>query len=171
MADSPEQNAQVWLEKLIALSGFSITVENGLPKGASERLLAFGSHWLTLTPENLSAEQLKVVLGENHQVLDAMQYLLNSTLHLTQDNQEMYTLELDGQREHQYLKLLDMAEAVAQQVRDSGQEVEMQPLSAAERRLVHTILADTPDLETYSRGQEPQRRLVVCPAGEKPEES
>lgn len=171
MADSPEQTGQVWLQHLITLCGLSVTVDDGLPKGASDRLLAFGNRWLTINPKNLSAEQVQMLLGENNQVLDAMQYLLNATLHLTQDAQEVYTIEMDGHRERRYLELLDMAEAVAEQVRAVGKEVEMEPLSSAERRLIHTILADTPDLETFSRGQEPQRRLVVCPAGEKPEDA
>jgi spoIIIJ-associated protein len=54
-----------------------------------------------------------------------------------------------------------MAENAAQQVRMTGKEYEMKSLSSAERRQVHTLLKDCPDLETYSRGKEPDRRLVV----------
>ena len=52
-------------------------------------------------------------------------------------------------------------EQVAQQVRQTGEEVEMKSLSSAERRQIHTFLKDAEDLETESRGQEPDRRLVV----------
>lgn len=168
MADPSGRAGQEWLQKLLTLCDIPTNVEEGVPKAAADRLQAFGGHWLTLDHHALSAEQRAVFLADNGKVLDAIQYLINATLHLTQDAQDVYTVELEGFREHRYLELLEMAEQVAEQVRAAGAEVEMDPLSPAERRLIHTILGNAPDLETFSRGQEPQRRLVVCPAGEKP---
>lgn len=60
------------------------------------------------------------------------------------------------------IELQQLAEAAVQHVRETGEEYEMAALSAAERRQVHTYLKATyGDLETYSRGKEPDRRLVV----------
>jgi spoIIIJ-associated protein len=50
---------------------------------------------------------------------------------------------------------------IAEQVRQTGQEVEIKSLSSAERRQIHTFLKDANDLSTESRGQEPDRRLVI----------
>ena len=52
-------------------------------------------------------------------------------------------------------------EEVAQKVRASGHPIELESLSAAERRQIHTFLKEARDLETFSQGQEPDRRLVV----------
>jgi spoIIIJ-associated protein len=169
MADSPGKAGQEWLQKLLAFCDIAVGVDEGMPPAAADRLQAVGGHWLTLDHQALSEAQRAVFLADNGKVLDAMQYLINATLHLTQDVQDVYTVELEGFRERRYLELLEMAEQVAEQVRAAGAEVEMDPLPPAERRLIHTILGDAPDLSTFSRGQEPQRRLVVCPAGEKPE--
>jgi spoIIIJ-associated protein len=121
---------------------------------------------LTIEPESLTAEQIDRLIGEEGTVIDALQYLANTILNLgqTSEGQMAYTIEINGYRVRRYVQLKAMAESAAQQVRETGQEVEMQ-LSAAERRLVHTVFQGPAfeDLETYSRGQEPDRRLVVKP--------
>ena len=93
----------------------------------------------------------------------AMQYLINATLNIGQsrDDQAVYTIELAEHRLNRYKELRSLAEQAADQVRQTQTEFVTPALSAAERRMVHTILQDEPDLETFSRGQEPDRRLVV----------
>jgi spoIIIJ-associated protein len=122
-----------------------------------------GSCWLTIPDDALSAEQLHILLGDEGQVLDSIQYLINSTLNIGQPKelQHAYTVELNSYRAKRQLELQAMAEAAAKQVRETGKEFEMVALSAAERRQLHTLLKSFGDLETYSRGQEPDRRLVV----------
>ena len=46
---------------------------------------------------------------------------------------------------------------------DFGRPVELEPMNAAERRIVHTYLRDRTDVQTHSEGDEPDRRLVVTP--------
>jgi spoIIIJ-associated protein len=58
-------------------------------------------------------------------------------------------------------ELKRIASEAVETVRQTGQEQELKELSAAERRQVHNLLADDTDLETYSRGQEPNRSLVI----------
>lgn len=165
MADPQAKAAEDWLKSVLSHCGLPVSVSTDSPDVAFTRLNHFGGHWLTLNAGDLSVEQMDVLLGSQGKVLDAMQYLVNATLNLGQDStaQAAYTVELAGYREQRYLALAQMAEDVAAQVRQTGEEVEMSPLPPAERRLIHTLLSESPDLATFSRGQEPQRRLVVGP--------
>jgi spoIIIJ-associated protein len=166
MADNVSaQAAQQWLSTLLNHFSLDASIDITPPQTAQTRLKDFGGHWLTIDEKALSPEQLQSLVGENGATLDAIQYLVNATLNLGQDSasQAAYTVELLGRREQRYLQLADMADEVAAQVRETGQEVAMMPLPPAERRLIHTILGELEDLQTYSRGQEPQRCLVVGP--------
>jgi spoIIIJ-associated protein len=138
----------------------------GLPAQVSvdaEKLDTEGSYWLTIDHAHLSSDQVQAVLGTEGAVLDAIQYLANTTLNLGQPEaaQQAYTIELAGYRVQRQSELQAMADQAAQQVRETGKAYEMLALSAAERRQVHTYLKAFDDLETESRGREPDRRLVV----------
>jgi spoIIIJ-associated protein len=167
MADSQVKTAEDWLKSVLSYCGLPISVSSHPPEQVLARLHQFGGNWFTLDETALSPEQIEALLGESGKTLDALQYLLNATLNLSRDSAEhvVYTVELAGHRECRYLELAQMAEDVAAQVRETGAEVAMSPLPPAERRLIHTLLGDEPDLETHSHGQEPQRRLVVGPKG------
>ena len=152
------QRGQRWLHDLLQLSGIHTTV-------TAQESPAFWeeSCWLVIDDAVLSDEQVDHLLGEHGKVLDAIQYLANTTLNLgvSADLQGAFTIDLAGYRERRYLQLKAIADQAAAEARESGKEVELKALSAAERRQVHTILKEHADLETYSRGQEPDRRLVV----------
>ncbi|MEB3339050.1 MAG: R3H domain-containing nucleic acid-binding protein [Leptolyngbyaceae bacterium] len=167
------QRGQLWLEKLLHLMGVSSSVK-AESQAASEPDLtpaqaeagesqSVASCWLTIDETLLQPEQIQLLTGSEGAVLDAMQYLANTILNLGQErsHQKAYTLELDGYRARRLAELMAMAEQAAEQVRQTGQEVELKSLSSAERRQVHTLLQADTELETYSRGREPDRRLVI----------
>lgn len=154
------ERGQQWLEELLQLAKLSVVVlatDEATPQDNRP------NYWLTLEPTNLTAEQVEILTGPDGAALDAIQYLANSILNLGQeeDQQAVYTIELNGHRLRRQEELLAVASQAAQQVRETGQAVEMRSLSAAERRQVHTFLKEYEDLETQSQGQEPDRRLVV----------
>jgi spoIIIJ-associated protein len=165
MADLQINVAEEWLRSVLGYCDLSTAVLTTAPEAVKSKLHQFGGQWLVLDHTLLSEQQIEVLTAENNKVLDALQYLVNATLNLGVETAEKtaYTVELMGCREQRYLQLAQMAEDVAQQVRQSGIAVEMTPLPAAERRLIHTLLSEETDLETFSRGQEPERRLVVEP--------
>jgi spoIIIJ-associated protein len=73
------------------------------------------------------------------------------------------TVDAGGYRERRATALRAVADqAVVAAVRD-GKPVALDPMSASERKVVHEYLKDRFDVETYSEGQEPSRRLVVAP--------
>lgn len=160
------QRGQKWLEELLRLTKTPAAVK--VEKLATLSLkeddsVEPDSYWLTIDETNLTPAQIQALIGVDGEALDAIQYLANTTVNLGQPEEEQaaYTVELAGYRVRRQAELLEMAEYAAEQVRLTGREFEMKSLSAAERRQVHTLLKDFPDLETYSRGKEPDRRLVV----------
>lgn len=161
-----QQRGQQWLETFLKLSAMPASVTTEVRNTFSE-----SSCWLTIDHTALNPEQINSLIGNGGLVLDSIQYLANSILNIGQapDQQIAYTIELDGYRERRQKELLEIAQNAAEQVRETGAEYEIKSLSSAERRQVHTILKESTDLETYSRGQEPDRRLVVRLANAEPE--
>jgi spoIIIJ-associated protein len=165
MTDSLRQRGQQWLETLLQLTGVSADVKVELESTAVQGsdFQESDSYWLTIDETNLTPEQIYVLIGSEGHVLDAIQYLANAILNLnqTQEQQASYTVELNGYRVRRQAEIRAIAEEAAARVRSSGQEVELKSLSSAERRQVHTFLKNFTDLETFSRGKEPHRYLVV----------
>ncbi|MCT7984653.1 MULTISPECIES: protein jag [Laspinema] len=151
---SPMQRGQQWIEQLLTL----LRIESSVTTQEQE-----DSFWLTIDEKNLTPEQIEILTGPNGQVLDAIQYLLNTTLNIAQptDVQASYTIELNQYRVRREEVLREMVAKAVQTVQETGEAYEMKGLSSAERRQVHNLLKDYEDLESFSRGQEPDRRLVV----------
>ncbi len=156
--ETQSQRGQEWLESLLRLMGVPSSVEID-----AERLTSEGSYWLTIEAKGLDQDHINYLIGDRGTVLDAIQYLANTTLNIGQpdDQQHAYTVELAGYRAKRQQELKEIAEQAVEQVRETGQEFEIPSLSSAERRQVHTYLKEYEDLATESRGREPDRRLIV----------
>ncbi|MEG4065819.1 R3H domain-containing nucleic acid-binding protein [Microcoleus sp. Pol11C2] len=154
MKDSQMQRGQAWLEELLQLSAIPSQVVCEHQKDC---------YWMTIDESNLTPEQVAILVGPNGNVIDAIQYLCNTVQNIGQEVEESipYTVELNGYRIRRQEELRSMAEYAADQARSTGVEVEIKSLSSAERRQVHSFLSECEDIETYSQGQEPDRRLVV----------
>lgn len=155
-----------WLTSLLTMQGLTSSVSAHPVEDESGE-----SCWLTIAEEPLSPEQVQALIGEGGVVLDSIQYLANTTLNLGkgQDEQQAFTIELAGYRAKRLEELKTMAADAAERVLANGEEYEMQGLSSAERRQMHHFLAAHEGVATFSRGREPDRRLVVCLAGQAPE--
>jgi spoIIIJ-associated protein len=159
MEDRVERGKQ-WLENLLNLMGIPTTATS---EGFATITEDEESCWLNIQTENLSSTQIELLIGDKGENIDGIQYLANTLLNLLQqaDSQGSYTIELNGYRVTRYRELLEIADTAAAQVRATGQEIEVPHLSSAERRQIHSFLQNSPDLVTESRGQEPDRKLVV----------
>jgi spoIIIJ-associated protein len=154
MKDGQMQRGQQWLEELLKLSAIPSTVVSEQQEDC---------YWMTIDESNLTPEQIAILVGPDGNVLDAIQYLCNTVLNIAHEQEEPthYTVELNGYRIRRQQELRSMAEYAAEQARMTGVEFELKSLSSAERRQVHSFLSECEDIETYSQGQEPDRRLVV----------
>lgn len=154
MSENQIQRGQEWLEKLLSLSRITSTV---VPSHQED------GYWLTIDDSSLTPTQIEILIGYEGAVIDAIQYLCNTIVNISEEQVEAtgYTVELDGYRLRRLKELQAIASSAAAQVRQTGEQFELKSLSSAERRQVHSLLSECDDLETYSIGQEPDRRLVV----------
>lgn len=107
---------------------------------------------------------LGVLIGRHGQMIDALQYLANAIAHRTVgEDRRRIVVDAAGYRARRSATLETLARRSAEQASATGRRVELEPMSAVERRLVHEALKDDPEVETTSEGAEPNRFVVVVP--------
>jgi spoIIIJ-associated protein len=103
--------------------------------------------------------------GRGGQVLDTLQLLALNSLGDNRGGERFHlTFDADDYRVRRTQTLQDLAREVAEEVRSSGMEAELDPMSPLERRIVHNALVEEPGIRTYSEGEEPRRYIVIAPA-------
>ncbi|MGH2933368.1 MAG: RNA-binding cell elongation regulator Jag/EloR [Gaiellaceae bacterium] len=111
------------------------------------------------------ASDVALLIGRHGQTIDAVQYLLNAVAHRTfGDDRKDIVVDAAGYRERRRATLESLALRTAEQVRVSGRAVELDPMTAVERKVVHLRLKDADGVRTSSDGMEPNRYVVVLPA-------
>ncbi|HZR96939.1 MAG TPA: RNA-binding cell elongation regulator Jag/EloR [Gaiellaceae bacterium] len=112
----------------------------------------------------VAAPDVAILIGRHGQTIDAVQYLLNAIAHRSHgDERKEVVVDAAGYRERRRATLESLALRVAQQVRTSGEQVELDPMTAVERKVVHLKLKDVDGVATTSEGTEPNRYVVVLP--------
>jgi spoIIIJ-associated protein len=112
----------------------------------------------------LGAADAGLLIGRHGQTIDAIQYLLNAIAHRRGDDpHKEVVVDAAGYRERRRVTLESLAARTADQARMSGEAVELEPMTAVERKVVHLALKERGDVETRSEGTEPNRYVVVVP--------
>jgi spoIIIJ-associated protein len=117
---------------------------------------------ITLT---CSGADVALLIGRHGQTIDAVQYLMNAISHRAHgDERKEVIVDAAGYRDRRRVTLESLAVRTAQQVTTSGERVELDPMTAVERKVVHLKLKEFDGVETTSEGTEPNRYVVVLPA-------
>ncbi len=110
-------------------------------------------------------EGLDAMIGRDGAVIDALQYLAHQTALRAGDGEpRRVTVDAGGYRERRRQQLVRLAEHAATEAVTHTEEIELDPMTPHDRRIVHMALADRIDIVTRSEGDEPNRRIVVLPA-------
>ncbi len=112
---------------------------------------------------NLRGEDVGLFIGRRGQTIDAVQHLAQRIVFHEGPSDVRIVIDADGYRERRAETLRADADDAAEEALRTGRPVEMDPMPASERRVVHEHLRDRGDVETHSEGDEPERRLVVSP--------
>jgi spoIIIJ-associated protein len=112
----------------------------------------------------VSGQDLGLVIGRHGQTIDALQYLANAIAHRELGPaRRSITADAAGYRSRRLATLESLARSSAERAAATGRRVELEPMTAVERKIVHELLKDDPEVETASEGAEPHRYIVVIP--------
>lgn len=116
---------------------------------------------------DVSGDDLGFAIGRRAQTLDAIQLIayLVSAKAVDPDERRRVSVDIDEYRAAREEELFDLADRAVRDAISSGQPVELKPMTSNERRSVHHYLLDNGDVDTHSVGEDPDRRIVVTPAG------
>lgn len=110
---------------------------------------------------HLKGEDLGILIGRRGQTLDALQYLVNIVANRHSNTFIRVILDAENFRERRRKTLEDLALRLANRVTKTGKDVMLEPMSPQERKIIHSQLQDHPKVKTLSKGDEPNRRVVI----------
>jgi spoIIIJ-associated protein len=110
-----------------------------------------------------AGDDLGILIGHHGQTIDAIQHLAYRMAFHGAGERKAVVVDAAGYRERRAVALRAAADQAAEAALHDGRPVALEPMSAIERKLVHEHLRTRRDVETYSEGEEPGRRLVVAP--------
>ena len=111
----------------------------------------------------LEGDDLGLLIGRHGQTIDALEHLASRIAFAALDERKRIVVDAGGYRARRAEVLERQADRAVEEAVEYGRPVALDALVASERRLVHEYLRDRRDIETYSEGDEPDRRLVVAP--------
>jgi spoIIIJ-associated protein len=104
-----------------------------------------------------------VLIGRFGQTIDAIQYIVNAIVARREGERVEVIVDAAGYRERRRTMLERIAVRSAERARNEGEPVELEPMTAVERKVVHLRLKEFDGVETSSEGTEPNRYVVVSP--------
>jgi spoIIIJ-associated protein len=114
---------------------------------------------------SVTGADLAPLIGRRGQTLDALDLLVNLIVAHRQGRRIPVVVDVERYRERRVQTLQEMARRFAERVRRTGRPLALKPMSAAERRIIHTTLAGDGSVATHSEGDEPDRRVLITPRG------
>jgi spoIIIJ-associated protein len=109
----------------------------------------------------VTGEGMGVLIGRRGQTLDAVQELTRTAVQHRLKARVRVLVDIEGYRARRQASLADYATAMAERAKARGTEIELEPMSAYERKIVHTAVAEVPGTSSYSEGEEPARKVII----------
>jgi spoIIIJ-associated protein len=145
----PAEALEELLEEIAAALGLDVEVE------VEEQAGVLGGR--------IKGEDVGLFIGRRGQTIDAVQHLAQRIVFPEGPSSVRVVIDADGYRERRAELLRGDADEAAEEALRDGRAVELDPMPASERRIVHEYLRERGGVETHSEGDEPERYLVVSP--------
>lgn len=143
------------VETLVEMMGYDANVE--VSTGATAKITVYGA-------DEDEKEALGALIGRKGERLSALQHLVNLMLSRKMGTWTRVLVDVEDYRGRRERQLVEVANRAAERVVETGQMLQLEPMSALERRWVHLALRDVEGVTTQSIGEEPMRRVVVLKA-------
>lgn len=147
--DEPVERVRALVTRVVSALGLEATVD---VEETGEEIRA-----------TVNGEDLGRLIGRHGALIDSLQHLAWRAAHQERDERKAVVVDAAGYRKRREEALQRQADRAVSDAMRYGRPVELEPMTAAERKTVHTYLKDNHDVDTHSEGDEPDRRLVVTP--------
>jgi spoIIIJ-associated protein len=115
---------------------------------------------------DLSGSDLGILIGKKAETLNALQYIAGLIIGKQLERSVMLVIDVEGYRQRRLMQVRQMARNMAEQAVVTGRKQILEPMSAAERRIVHMELREDPRITTESTGEDPHRKVNIIPVKE-----
>ncbi len=112
---------------------------------------------------DLSGEDSGLLIGRRGQTLQALQFLVTLIVRKQLGEDVRVVLDVENYRQRRETSLRDMATKVAARVVQTNRSITLEPMSPADRRIIHTSLSEHPDVRTESAGEGENRKVTIMP--------
>jgi spoIIIJ-associated protein len=106
------------------------------------------------------------IIGRGGRTLSALEYVTNAVLNRSEEAVIRVNIDVGGYKQRRDDRLRESARKAASRARKTGRPVEMEIMSAAERRVIHMVIAEDPGVRSESSGEGRSRRVVIFPVDE-----
>ncbi|HEX2049014.1 MAG TPA: RNA-binding cell elongation regulator Jag/EloR [Actinomycetota bacterium] len=110
---------------------------------------------------DVSGDGLGVLIGRRGQTLDALQEVARTAVQRRVRTRVRLLVDVEGYRARRRESLAEYARAMAERAKSRGTEIELEPMNAYERKIVHDAVATVDGATSFSEGEEPNRKVVV----------
>ncbi len=112
---------------------------------------------------DIRGNDLGVLIGHRGETLNAFQYVASLMVGKATQQFIYLVVDIEGHRDRRERQLRQLARRMAEQVIKTGRRLTLEPMPAAERRIIHMELRDHPAVTTQSSGEEPHRKITILP--------
>ncbi|HYH61139.1 MAG TPA: RNA-binding cell elongation regulator Jag/EloR [Solirubrobacterales bacterium] len=111
----------------------------------------------------IDGEDVGRLIGRRGQTIDAVQFICYRAAQRGSTDRKRVIVDAGGYRERRREQLEDQAGRAAARASEAGKEIELEPMTPSERKVIHDYLAERSGIETFSEGDEPDRCVIVAP--------
>ncbi len=114
---------------------------------------------------HLEGGDIGTVIGKRGETLDAVQYLVSLAANRSEGDYVRFTINAGNYREKREETLRALAQRMARKALKTGRPVALEPMNPYERRIIHAVVTEIEGVYSKSTGEEPNRKVVIKPAG------
>ena len=146
--DEIEKNLDAFLKKFIG----------SLPKNDFTYKMDYDGKYLKI---DINGENAGYLIGYRGEVLNSLQDIISNIVNKNSEDKIRVVLNIGNYREKRTKDLEILADKIAKSVLNTKKSITLEPMSAFERKVIHTKLQEYDELDTHSIGEEPNRKVVI----------
>ncbi|WP_066505188.1 RNA-binding cell elongation regulator Jag/EloR [Abyssisolibacter fermentans] len=150
VSNDPVEKARSFLNDLLRKMNLNATVE-----------IVRDKNDLNIEIKGENPEDMGVIIGKRGKTLDSIQYLVNLVVNKKRNNYLRIVVDTENYRKKRQETLERLARKMADKAKRYRKSIRLEPMNPYERRIIHSALQDDMNINTYSEGKEPYRKVVI----------